>query len=360
VLEGSIAVTGVSGFIGQRLLPLLDASPAVTHVVGLDVRDPARRARKLRFQRADILNADLTPYLRNVDTLVHLAAIVGPIPDEALMTRVNADGTRRVLEAAARAGVKRVIRLSSAAVYGAWENNPVPLTEDAVLRPNPGFLPAILDAECERALSEWANGNHERVVARLRVAPVVGAGSHSVLASAATGRPPVALRIPTAPVQVVHVDDVASALLIAVEQRLSGVYNVSADGWLPSEDARAIVHRRHLPGLPYEAAERLLHLMWSSGLGDAPPAVVPYLAYPWVVANDRMKDAGWAPTYTNEEAILLASPAPRNVVLPWIAGVGAFMAGVLGATWWLSRRHRRRSGVIVIKDASGARFPTPG
>ena len=97
---------------------------------------------------------------------MHLAAIVGPIPDEALMTRVNCDGTRRVLEAAGRAGVNRVVRLSSAAVYGAWENNPVPLTEDAVLRPNPGYLPAILDAECERVLAEWANGKDGRASRR--------------------------------------------------------------------------------------------------------------------------------------------------------------------------------------------------
>ena len=125
------------------------------------------------------------------------------------MTRVNCDGTRRVVEAAGRAGVNRVVRLSSAAVYGAWENNPVPLTEDAVLRPNPGYLPAILDAECERVLAEWANDKDGRVATRLRVAPVVGAGSSSVLAEAATGHPPVILRARGAPVQVVHVDDVA-------------------------------------------------------------------------------------------------------------------------------------------------------
>jgi nucleoside-diphosphate-sugar epimerase len=341
VVEGSVAVTGVSGFIGQRLLPLLDASPAVSRIVGLDVRDPARRARKLTFHRADILNADLTPYLHNVDTLAHLAAIVGPIPDEPLMTRVNVDGTRRVLDAAARAGVKRVVRLSSAAVYGAWENNPVPLTEDAVLRPNPGFLPAILDAECERALSEWADGNRGRVVTRLRAAPVVGAGAHSVLAAAATGHPPVALRSPSPQVQVVHVDDVASALLVAVEQALPGVYNVAADGWLAAEDVGALTGRRRLPGLPYEAAERVLQVMWASGLGDAPPAVVPYLAYPWVVANDRMKDTGWVPSHSNEEAILLASPPPQGSPLPWAAAVVAFLMGMLGATWWWTRRRSR-------------------
>ena len=49
-----VAVTGVSGFLGQRLLPLLDASPGVARIVGLDIRDPARRARKLQFHRVDV------------------------------------------------------------------------------------------------------------------------------------------------------------------------------------------------------------------------------------------------------------------------------------------------------------------
>ena len=188
----------------------------------------------------------------------------------------------------------------------------MPLTEDAVLRPNPGYLPAILDAECERALSEWALGKEGRIATRLRVAPVVGGESNSIFAAVATGRPPVALRNAAAPVQVAHVDDVARALLIAIEQSLPGVYNVASDGWLAAEDANALHPRRHLPALPPEAAARMLQVLWSSGLGDAPPSVVPYLAFPWVIANDRMKDAGWNPELSNEEAILLATPAPRG------------------------------------------------
>jgi nucleoside-diphosphate-sugar epimerase len=337
MVERSVAVTGVAGSIGQRLLPLLDASPAVARVVGLDVRDPPRRARKLTFHRADILNADLAQYFQRVDTVVHLAAIVGPIQDETLMARVNCDGTRRVLDAAAEASVPNVVRLSTAAVYGAWDNNPVPLTEDAVLRPNPGYLPAILDAECERMLSEWEQGAG-RSVARLRVAPVVGGGATSLFADVADGHPPVQLRGPTAPVQVVHVDDVASALLAAIEEPLSGVYNVAADGWLPPEDVTALHPRRRVPGLPEEAAARVLQVLWSSGLGDAPPGVVPYLAHPWVVANDRMKKTGWAPRHTNEEAILLTSRTPAPSVLPWVGAAAAAGAALAAGAWWWARR----------------------
>lgn len=339
----TVAVTGVSGFLGQRLLPLLDASPAVERVVGLDVREPARRARKLVFHRADVVNADLEALFAGAGVVVHLAAIVGPILDEALMTRVNCDGTQRVLDAAARAGVARVVRPSSAAVYGAWPNNPVPLTEDAPLRPNPGFLPALLDAECERRLVEWERANAGRVATRLRLAPVVGPGASSLFAAAATGRPPVVLRNAAPPVQVVHVDDAAAAVALAAERPLPGAYNVAADGWLSAEEAAALHPRRRVPGLPPEAAERVLQVTWTSGLGDAPPSVLPYLTHPWVVANDRIEQHGWKPVHSNEEAILLASPPPRSRALPW-AAAGAALAGAAAAAWWLGRAgaHRRR------------------
>src|SRR5436305_41 len=139
----AIAVTGASGLVGQRLLPRLADEAEVTRLIGLDVRDPLRRVRNLTFHRVDIGGAELKPLLEAADVLVHLATVVDPIPDEALMARVNVEGTRRVLDAAAAVGVRKVIRVSTAAVYGAWPNNPVPLTEDATLRPNPGFAPAV-------------------------------------------------------------------------------------------------------------------------------------------------------------------------------------------------------------------------
>ena len=55
----SIAVTGASGLVGQRLLPVLVADPTVTRVVGLDVREPARRARGLEFHLVDVAGSEL-------------------------------------------------------------------------------------------------------------------------------------------------------------------------------------------------------------------------------------------------------------------------------------------------------------
>lgn len=338
----TIAVTGASGLLGQRLLPLLDASGSVDRIVGLDVRDPARRTRKLEFHCVDIATAELKPLLEGVDVVVHLAAVVGCIPDEGLMARVNIGGTRRILEAASTAGVRKIVRASSASVYGAWANNPVPLSETAPLRPNPGFAPALHDAENERLLREWHNEHPSAVVTTLRIAPVVGPGAHTLFATVARGRPPVTVRGATPPMQVVHIDDAAAALAFAVEHDLDGPFNVAADSWLTSEEAAHLVPRAMRPPLPYEAAERLLWALWSTGLGDAPPSVLPYLVHPWVIANDRLKAAGWSPRHTNEEALLLGVGVPEgHGALPWVVAVGAVLVGAAGATWWATRRRRR-------------------
>ena len=90
-------------------------------------------------------------------------------------------------------GVRTVVRVSSATVYGAWADNPVPLTEDAPLRPN-DFSPAVQGAEVERLLSEWRAARPDVVVTTLRSAMVVGPGAERLPARVYLGRPPVRVR----------------------------------------------------------------------------------------------------------------------------------------------------------------------
>jgi hypothetical protein len=80
-----------------------------------------------------------------------------------------------------------------------------------------------------------------------------------------------------------------------------------------------------------------------------PPGLVPYTMHPWVVANDRLKAAGWAPRHTNEETFVDAttgtpwsqmSPKRRQEVALGAATAGA--VGVAVAAFVGFRRLRRR------------------
>jgi UDP-glucose 4-epimerase len=339
----SVAVTGASGLVGRHLLPVLAAHPDVERVLGLDVREPERRARTVEFARVDIAGTELKPLLEGIDVVVHLAGVVDPVPDVALMARVNVEGTRHVLEAAASVGARRIVRISSAMVYGAWANNPVPLSEDAALRPNPDFSPAVQGAEVERLLGEWRAAHPEVTVTTLRSAPVVGPGAERLPARILLGRPPLRVRGATAPVQVVHVDDLAAALALVATSDLPGAYNVAADGWLDAAEARELIGGPAVPAMPAEVLERWLRRTWDLGVGDIPAGVVPYLAHPWVIDNQRLRAAGWAPAHTNADAIAeaVASLPPRDAK-PVLAAAGGLVL-VAGTAVAVRRRRRKRA-----------------
>jgi UDP-glucose 4-epimerase len=342
----SIAVTGVSGLVGQALVTRLAQESGVTRIVGLDVREPRRRTRALEFHLIDVARAELKPVLEGIDVLVHLASVVDPIPDEAMMARVNVEGTRRVLDAAGAVGVGKVVRVSSAVVYGAWPNNPVPLTEQAPLRPNPGFSPAVQAAEAERLLAEWRADHPAATVTTLRAAPVLGPGAERLPSRLLLGRPALHVRKATPPAQAVHVDDLVEALVLVVLADHPGVFNVAADGWLSYDDARDLLPRPFLPPLPAELLQRVLRRTWATGMGEIPPGVVPYLVHPWVIANDALKELGWAPVHSNEKAIRdglasLPPPPSRARFVAFVLGV-AVGSAVAGG---IIRRQRGRHAV---------------
>ena len=344
VAAATVVITGVSGFLGQAVLRRLAGSPAVGRLVGLDVREPGFRPRDLQFHLVDVAGSDLRPLFEGADVLVHLAGVHDAIPDEELMARVNVGGTRSVLEAAASAGVSKVVLVSSAAVYGAWPNNPIPLTEDAPLRPNPGFPLGVHKAELERLLAEWSLARPKVTTTVLRPAFVLGARADHAVARLIRARVPLAVGGSTAPVQFVHEDDATEAIALAVEGDLPGVYNVAADGWLTRDELRALVGRKVQPTIGPELMERALKRLWTAGLVDLPPSGVPYLVHPWVVAVDRLRAEGWAPRHTNEETVL-ACLGGREPGSAWkaavtaAAGAGVAIAGLV-VTGALRRRRR--------------------
>jgi nucleoside-diphosphate-sugar epimerase len=346
---GTIAVTGVSGTVGQRLLRRLDADPTVERIVGIDARDPRVRPAKLDFHRVDLATADLKPLLEGAAVLVHLAFAVTPPQDRELLARVNVEATRRLLDAAGAVGIRHVVYPSSAMVYGAWPDNPVPLTEEALLRPNPRFDHAAQKAEVERLLAEWRGDHPGATVTVLRPAAVPAAAAGTWLGRVWRGAPPVRVRGPQPPVQYLHDDDLAAAVELAARDRLAGVFNVAPDGWISGEEARALAGGTVRPALPERLAAALSGLAWSTGMGDTSPAVLPYTRHPWVVANDRLRAAGWVPQHTNEEAFVASSELPRwraflarHRQQAALAGAGGVVAALAGGAVALVRRGRAR------------------
>jgi nucleoside-diphosphate-sugar epimerase len=335
-------LTGVSGPLGQAVLARLTADPAVEEIIGIDHRPPIARSPKMRFHLADLAADDLKPILEDGDVLVHVDWPIGT-PRRARQAEENAvERTRRLLDAAGDAGIDQLVHVSSATVYGAWPDNPVPLTEDTTLRPNPGAGFAAAHAEVERMLAEWRADHPSSRVAVLRPAIVLAAGQADWITLAL---------VPGArPVQYVTADDVAAAVVTIIERGAEGVYNAAPDGWVKEEVAVDLVGGRRLP-LPDAIGSRLAKLVWNLGLTGAVPAYAPYRSHAWVVANDRLKALGWKPASTSEEAVVASSvgsiwgrlSAKRRQAVVLGSSGAVVTAAVTGVVALVRRRRRRRA-----------------
>ncbi|WP_372408760.1 NAD-dependent epimerase/dehydratase family protein [Streptomyces luteireticuli] len=112
-----VVLTGATGFVGAAVLDELGRKP------GVRVRAVGRRAPVCgegggaEWVRADLARpASLAGVCEDADVLLHLASVIGS--DEARCAAVNDRGTAVLMAEAARAGVGRVVQLSTAAVYG--------------------------------------------------------------------------------------------------------------------------------------------------------------------------------------------------------------------------------------------------
>ena len=256
--------------------------------------------------------------------------------------------TRETLAAAASGQVRSLVHVSSATVYGAWPDNPVPLPEDAPLRPNPGFGYARAQAEAERLVAEWGSEHPEVAVSVLRPAIVMGGEGRSWMSRVVGGISTPKSSDAARPLQFVHADDVAAAVALAVTDDLRGVFNVAPDGWVADETARALAGGVARVSLPGWLARPWSRLGWFLRRRGTPAGAAPWVTHPWVVANDRLRRAGWAPSHTNEEAFVVAEPASavatavgRHRQEITLGAAGVVIAGAIGAVVALIVRARR-------------------
>ncbi|MFM2072863.1 MAG: hypothetical protein RLZZ623_3127 [Actinomycetota bacterium] len=234
--------------------------------------------------------------------------IGGADPDTRARRRESlAAGANAVFERLHHA--RHLVVVSSALVYGAWENNPVPLTEEAVLRPDNEFAYARQLAAVEQMADEWRRAIPGRTVAVLRPVVSLAANGTSGLSRALAAGMGQRFAVDDPPTQFVHLDDVASAVTLAAERELDGVFNVAPDGSIPASTVRALAGAAPRLQLPDRLAEVLASIRWRFQRGPIPPGLRSYTRSPWLVANDKLTARGWRPTVTNEQAYVEGTEA---------------------------------------------------
>ena len=246
----TVAVTGPTGEIGRAAVTALQHSDDIAAIVGMARRpfDPAAVGwSKVTYHEGDVLDPRAVAELvRGVDAVVHLAFVI--MGDAAETAAVNLRGSQHVFEAARAAGVPRLVYTSSVAAYGFHADNPQPLTEDVPARGSDGHYYSAQKAEVERLLADTLQGSD---TAAYVLRPCIVAGPDAQLlvdnlpyTQLSERLPPAVLRLldgvpilkpvlpdPGVPFQLVHHDDVASAVRAAVLGRgAPGLYNIAGAG----------------------------------------------------------------------------------------------------------------------------------
>lgn len=325
-----VAVTGADGDLGRRVVAALGAIPHLA-VQGIPARATGTAA--------------LPP---ETTILVHLAP--GDHDSLARDRRSALEGTADLLDAADSCDVRTIVLLSSAMAYGAWPNNPVPLTEDAPLRPDEGFVFARQLAAVEQLVDAWRTRHPGAHVAVLRPVPAMAAEGTSTLVRALAAGLGLRAGEEGAPSQFLHLDDLASAIVLAVSSSLDGVYNVAPDGAIDPSTLRSLTGSPPRPRLPGWAADTLAAIRWRFQRGPIPPGLRPYTRWPWLVANDRLKAQGWVPAVTNEQAYVEGTEArwwtmltPKRKQELSLAAMATGLVVVVAVGVWLVRLRSRRA-----------------
>jgi UDP-glucose 4-epimerase len=294
----NVLVTGSSSHLARAVLPVLCAKDNIARVTGVDIAAPHFSHEKFRAERCDIRAPRLKALLAGKDALVHLAFVVlrGRMR-EAEMMDINVNGSYRLFQAARDAGVKRLIHLSSAAVYGRG----VGVTEDASLAPLPDFRYAEHKVQLERLLEADVPE-----CVRLRPHVILGRHAQPLLLQLLSLPLYPALPSPYPRLQCVHEDDVARAVLLAIGRDVRGPFNLAAHD---SFTYRELIRRRHrftFP-LPLAAARAGLRTIWRITGWGGEPGWIEGLAHTLTLDCGRaMTELGWRSRYGNVATLTAA------------------------------------------------------
>jgi UDP-glucose 4-epimerase len=303
-----VLITGAEGYIGRLLTEALAADRGdLEAIVATDLRAPEAPVPGVIHAPLDITRAaDVRALLskHRPDTVVHLAAVVTPRPDQGRdrQRRVDVDGTRHLLDACVACGVKQLVYTSSGAAYGYHADNAPLLTEDAPLRGNEAFAYAAHKREVEQMLADARRDHPALKQLVFRVSTILGERVHNQI-TAMFERPVVlGLKGVDTPFCFVWDQDVVACLALGVRQpEKTGIYNLTGHGVMTLREIAAGMHRPFL-ALPEGWVRRGLEVLSKRGLSPYGPEQVMFLAHRPVLSNEALvRDFGYRPQKTSRE-----------------------------------------------------------
>ena len=300
-------ITGGSGYFGSLLRDRLRARGHQTRI--FDLADAEDRPPDVEFTKGDIRSEDrVLEACSGCEVVFHCVAQVPLAKDKELFESVNVQGTENLLRAARKTGVRKVVYLSSSAVFGAPKTNPV--TEQTP--PSPGEAYGRAKLEGERLCSHYSSQGADVTIIRPRTimghgrlgifqilfewiregsnVPVLGSGDNLY--------------------QFVHADDLADACLLAAGRPGSTIYNCGTPrfGSMRQVLENLCAHAKtgsRVKSVPMTPAVWAMNL--TSALGLSPLGPYHALMYGRSLYFDVTKaqtELNWSPRFSNDEMFI--------------------------------------------------------
>lgn len=302
----SVAITGVSGYLGAQMLKKLDEEKEVETVVGIDIRPPSYSTAKLKFYSRDVRESLIDIFAQNkVDTALHLAFIVPP-KTHVDAHGINIGGTKSFLQACEATSVEALFYQSSHTVYGAHRDNPTLINEDQPLKPTPNFPYGEDKAEVDLMFQEYGKAHPKQCVTIVRVVSVTGPEAG-----------PSGLNVLFMPItmycagynpgwQFIYEQDLARLVVTLLKERRAGVFNAGAEGSVTYRDMLKATGKPSL-GLPAWVWSPLISISWALHIQKKSPAGgLEYMKYPILINTEKLtKTIGFKFTYNSREAFKL-------------------------------------------------------
>jgi UDP-glucose 4-epimerase len=274
---------------------------------------------------ADIRSAEVDAIVarHRPEVVVHLASIVTPGKHSSreFEYSVDVDGTRNLLQACVRHGVRRIIVSSSGAAYGYHADNPEWLSETDPVRGNRSFAYAWHKRLVEEMLAEYRQQQPQLQQVVLRIGTILGATVNNQITALFEKPRLIAVRGSSSPFVFIHDHDVVGAIVHGIHSPVTGIFNLAGDGKLTIEE---IAQRmgKHCLVLPAGLLRAALWLLKRLGLTQYGPEQLDFLRYRPVLDNRRLKaEFGYVPKRTSAEVFELwrtsrAAGTGRNATAP--------------------------------------------
>ena len=312
-----ILITGASGAVARLVASAL--SPKYD-LVGIDPRPTPKSSHfPGEFYVADYHSRKLDEVFRKntFDSVLHLGRIRESLKYSAQYRfQMNVIGTQKLLELCKENAVKNLIILSTYHVYGAHRLNSLLLTEEAPLRASQSF-PELADAvELDHAATTFLWKHREVRTTILRPVNIIGKHvRNSICSLLRSGMCPKIIGFDPL-MQFIDEKDVARALILSLENSVSGIFNVAGEGVIAYSHAIRLAQAMSIPIPPIISSGFVRVLDEISGLGF-PPYLMDYFKYPTVVNDDAFRKAfGYAPKVKTTQSIRNLSPITERKLLP--------------------------------------------